>query len=89
MEDKELINSAYKKAMEDLNLKLKYHEQVDKLVFLSVFNDLHVMYGGDIELIKHWMDQYNKHLMFIPKLMIGHKESLYTIASYLRELSNH
>ncbi len=81
--DEEIINSAFKKACKELDLKLNYKEQADKIIFLRAVQALDTLNGGDYELMKHWMNTYNNHLMFTPSQMIGSNDNLYMIVNYL------
>ena len=86
--DQEIINSAFSKACNELGIKVKYNTQPQKLVFIKAMVELSSLFGGDNKQMKHWMNTYNRHLMFIPAKMLEDEDKLYTIANYLEGFNN-
>ncbi len=84
--DQELINDAATKASQELHLPL--NGCVDKLSLLRMWKALYVVHGGDVELMRHWLNTNNKHLGFNPASRLCDENSLGKIISYLEYFSN-
>lgn len=86
--DQEIINSAFSKACTELGITVKHNTQNQKLIFIRAMVALSSLFGGDNTQMKHWMNTYNRHLMFIPSKMLEDEDKLCTIASYLEQFNN-
>jgi len=54
------------------------------LLFLRVYRSLHGLYGGDQRLMRHWIEQPNRHLgEQSPRLLLARIEGLNCVADYL------
>ena len=54
------------------------------LLFLRIYRSLHGLCGGDQRLIRHWIEQPNRHLgEQPPRLLLARLEGLYCVADYL------
>jgi hypothetical protein len=82
-EDKELITKAYTNALNQLNLKLPKQSTNYQVLFLRFYQNLSTTHGDDKELMSHWLNQYNTHLMFTPNQMISQERYLMQIIDYL------
>jgi hypothetical protein len=54
------------------------------LLFLRVYRSLHGLCGGDQSLMRHWIEQPNRHLgEQPPRLLLACIDGLYCVADYL------
>lgn len=81
--DQEIVNDAFSKACERLNIKCNYIENTDKILFLRLYIALDVLNGSDVALMQHWLNQYNTHLMYTPAQMINNPEYINQMTDYL------
>ena len=79
--DEQLIDSASSKAAQELHLPI--NGCVDKLSLLRMWKALYIVYGGDAELMRHWLNTHNNHLGFTPAANLCDEYSLSKIISYL------
>lgn len=63
MTDNELIQKAATNATALLGLPVINSEH---LTVVKIYLILFQIYGSDVELMKHWVHTYNKHLKYIP-----------------------
>lgn len=57
------------------------------LLLIRVYRSLHALYGGDKELMRHWLQQRNRHLGDQPpRQLLERVEGLTRVASYLDAL---
>ena len=82
-EDQELIERAYQNALSQLNIKLSKQKTNYQVLFLRFYQSLSSLYGNDLELMKHWLNQYNTHLMYVPIQMISQEKYLTQTINYL------
>ena len=59
----ELLKTAAQKAANILHMPLG---DIDPAKLLRMYSCLYVLFGGDDELMIHWVSSYNKHLKFCP-----------------------
>jgi len=59
----ELLKNAATKASKILRIHLG---DIDPAQLLRMYSCLYVLFGGDEELMIHWVSSYNKHLKFCP-----------------------
>lgn len=83
--DEEIINDAAIKASQELHLPL--NGCVDKLSLLRMWKALYTCHGGDVELMRHWLNTHNNHLGFNPASRLCDEHSLGKIISYLEYFS--
>jgi len=79
--NEQLVLDAVKKASDDLCIG--YQGIGDRLQFLRFYDNLYVMFGGDIELMKHWLYTGNGHLRYTPVLRIYHSHYVEQMNEYL------
>jgi hypothetical protein len=60
----------------------------DPLDVILLFSNLLVIYGGDVELARHWLRTYNKHLQYIPAERAEYKSDLEKLNFYLESFIN-
>lgn len=75
-----IIQNAAIKAAEIVDIQLN---DIDKLEFIRMVSNLSKVFGGDDELMIHWLNTYNKHLGFIPSSFLSDKDCLDDINNYL------
>jgi len=63
MTNEELLKNAATKAANILHMPLG---DIEPLKMLEMFSYLHILMGGDVELMIHWISTYNNHLKFCP-----------------------
>ncbi len=57
------------------------------LLLLEVHRSLHILCGGDQSLVRHWIEQPNRHLNDqSPRLLLARIEGLNRVAGYLEAL---
>ncbi len=79
--EQDIIDNAANKAAQELHLPL--NGCVDKLGILRMWSALYAVYGGDTELMRHWLNTHNNHLGFNPATRLCDETSLGKIISYL------
>ena len=82
-EDRELIERAYQNALFQLNIKLSKQKTNYQVLFLRLYQALSSLCGNDLELMKHWLNEYNTHLMYVPIQMIEQEQYLMKTIDYL------
>ena len=63
MTEQELLKTAAQKAANALHMPLG---DIDPAKLLHMYSCLSVLFGGDEELMIHWLNTYNKHLGYCP-----------------------
>jgi len=63
MTDEEFLKQTATKAANILHMPLG---DIDPLKLLVMYSCLHVLMGGDAELMIHWLNYHNKHLGYCP-----------------------
>jgi hypothetical protein len=84
--NEELVLNAVKKAANDLSVG--YQGIQNHLQFLRFYDNLYVMFGGDIELMEHWLYTGNSHLKYTPVLRIYHGQYIEQMNEYLESFRN-
>ena len=82
--NEEILDAAAIKASEILGVP---HTHLDKTMFLYFFTLLHERFGGDEELMRHWIDTYNKHLNFCPGVQLTDNVTLDKVIAYLESFN--
>ena len=75
-----------KKASEDLHIPLNGCLNVNDLI--RIYYSLHILMGGDAELMRHFLNTHNKHLGFNPASMLCDEKSVQKIIGYLEGFIN-
>lgn len=78
--DEELLEDAADKVTQILRIP---HRYIDKKKFVYLYTLLHKQLGGDEELMKYWMNTFNKHLNFSPASKLTDEASFDKILGYL------
>ena len=87
--DQELITGAYQNVLSQLNIKLSKQNTNYQVLFLRLYKSLSSLFGDDLELMKHWLNQYNTHLMYVPIQMISKEQYLMQMIDYLESFISH
>jgi hypothetical protein len=61
--DEEFLKQTATKAANALHMPLG---EIEPLKMLEMFSCLHILLGGDDELMIHWLNTHNKHLGYCP-----------------------
>ena len=80
--DEELVSRASKCAQNILELDPKA-TYLDELGIIRLWENLAMQFGGDEELMRHWVRTGNKHLGFTPYLHIHNPVLLTEMNEYL------
>lgn len=86
--DEELITNAFECAHRALELS-PYAPYPDKLGIIRLYDNLAKHFGGDEELMRHWVMTGNKHLGFTPYLHAHNPRYLLQMNEYLEAYLNH
>jgi hypothetical protein len=81
----ELLKTAAQKAANILHMPLG---DIDPAKLLHMYSCLSVLFGGDDELMIHWLSTYNKHLGYCPGAHLTDARFDATIR-YLQAMVNH
>ena len=76
-----------KKAAEDLHIPLNGCLNVNDLI--RIYYSLHILMGGDAELMRHFLNTDNKHLGFNPAAKLCDEKSVQKLIGYLERFINH
>ena len=80
--DEELILRAFECVQKALDLD-PVATYLDKLGAIRLYDNLAVQFGGDEELMRHWVRTGNKHLGFTPYLCVHNPALLTEMNEYL------
>ena len=81
------VLSLHQPGDDGIDPELKTREGQPALLFLRVYRSLHGLCGGDQSLMRHWIEQPNRHLgEEPPRLLLARLEGLYCVADYLDSL---
>jgi hypothetical protein len=75
-----------KKASEELHIPLNGCLNVNDLI--QIYYSLHILMGGDAELMRHFLNTHNKHLGFNPAAMLCDEKSVQKLIGYLESFIN-
>ena len=75
-----------KKASEELHIPLGGCLNVNDLI--QIYYSLHILMGGDAELMRHFLNTHNKHLGFNPAAMLCDEKSVQKLIGYLESFIN-
>lgn len=50
---------------------------------IRIYRSLYVLMGGDIAIMRHWMETSNRHLQAVPKQLLANTEGLVRVMHYL------
>ena len=75
-----------KKASEDLHIPLNSCLNVNDLI--RIYYSLHILMGGDAELMRHWLNVHNTHLGFNPASKLCDEQSVQKLIGYLEGFIN-
>jgi hypothetical protein len=78
--DTEILDEAALKVSEILGVSMS---EIDKIKFIQMYSLLYTIMGGDEELMRHWMNNKNKHLGFCPANELTDGASFDRILGYL------
>ena len=85
--DEELISNAFVDAHRVLGLS-PHAPYPDKLGIIRLWDNLSKQFGGDGELMRHWVMTGNKHLRFTPYLHAHNPRYLLEMNEYLESFLN-
>lgn len=80
--DEELISKAFECARELLGLS-PHPPYPDKLGIVRLYDNLAIQFGGDEELMRHWMGTKNAHLKYTPWAKVHNPRYLKEMNEYL------
>lgn len=80
--DEELISRAFECVQKALDLD-PVATYLDKLGAIRLYDNLAMQFGGDEELMRHWVRTGNKHLGFTPYLHVHNPVLLAEMNEYL------
>ena len=63
MTDEEFLKDIAQKAAKVLHMPLG---DIDPAKLLEMYSCLHILLGGDDELMRHWLNTHNNHLGYCP-----------------------
>jgi len=86
MTDEELLKNAATKAANALHMPLG---DIEPLKMLEMFSYLHILVGGDKELMIHWVNTHNNHLKFCPGAYLTSEYHMNKILGYLEGMVEH
>ena len=81
----ELLKNAATKAANILHMPLG---EIDPTQLLRMYSCLYVLFGGDDELMIHWISTHNKHLGYCPAAHLTDAR-LDTTVNYLQSMVSH
>jgi len=81
----ELLKNAATKAANILHMPLG---DIDPAQLLRMYSCLYVLFGGDDELMIHWISTHNKHLGYCPAAHLTDAR-LDTTINYLQSMVSH
>ncbi len=81
----ELLKNAATKAASILHMPLG---DIDPTQLLRMYSCLYVLFGGDDELMIHWVSTHNKHLGYCPAAHLTDAR-LDTTINYLQSMVSH
>jgi len=81
----ELLKNAATKAANILHMPLG---DIDPTQLLRMYSCLYVLFGGDDELMIHWISTHNKHLGYCPAAHLTDAR-LDTTINYLQSMVSH
>ena len=85
MTDEEFLKQTATKAANILHMPLG---DIDPLKLLVMYSCLHVLVGGDAELMIHWLNYHNKHLGYCPAAHLT-DDRMDTTIKYLEGMIEH
>ena len=86
MVDEEFLKQTATRAANALHMPLG---DIEPLKMLEMFSCLHILLGGDDELMRHWISTYNKHLEFCPGAYLTSEYHMNKILGYLDAMVEH
>jgi hypothetical protein len=76
--------STHQSSADGIEQDPKTREGDPALLFLRIYRSLHSLCGGDQRLMRHWIEQPNRHLgEQSPRLLLARIDGLNCIADYL------
>ena len=85
MTDEQFLKQTATKAANALHMPLG---DIDPAQLLRMYSCLSVLFGGDEELMRHWISTYNNHLKFCPGAHLTDARMNATLR-YLQGMVNH
>ena len=85
-EDEEFLKDIATKAAKVLHMPLG---DIDPAKLLEMYSCLWVLFGNDEELMRHWLNQHNKHLEFCPGAYLTSEYHMNKILGYLQGMVEH
>lgn len=86
--DERILLRAFEEAHRVLELS-PHAPYPDKLGIIRLYDNLAVTFGGDEELMRHWLVTGNKHLKFTPYLHAHNPRYLLEMNEYLESFRFH
>ena len=83
MDSQELLNSTTLKISQILHLS---YGEIDKNQLVVLYSQLHVLFSGNEEHMRFWLNTHNKHLNFCPAAYLTDNNYLKKIIKYLDSL---
>ena len=86
MVDEEFLKQTATRAANALHMPLG---DIEPLKMLEMFSCLHILLGGDDELMRHWLNTHNNHLEFCPGAYLTSEYHMNKILGYLDGMINY
>ena len=83
MTNEEFLKKTATKAANVLHMPLG---EIEPLKMIELFANLHIVVGGDEELMIHWLNTHNNHLGFCPAARLTDEQSMNKIIGYLESM---
>ena len=86
MTDEEFLKKTATKAANALHMPLG---DIEPGKLLQMFIRLDILFGGDDELMRHWVNSHNNHLKFCPGAYLTSEYHMDKILGYLDAMVEH
>ena len=86
MTDEEFLKKTATKAAKVLHMPLG---DIDPIKLIQMVVSLDILFGGDKELMRHWLNTHNNHLKFCPGAYLTSEYHMNKILGYLDGMINH
>ena len=86
MTDEEFLKKTATKAANALHMPLG---DIDPIKLIQMVVSLDILFGGDKELMRHWLNTHNNHLEFCPGAYLTSEYHMDKILGYLDGMINH
>ena len=86
MTDEQFLKETATRAANALRMPLG---DIEPLKMVEMFSCLHILLGGDDELMIHWVNTHNNHLKFCPGAYLTSEYHMNKILGYLDAMVEH